>query len=221
MTSGAPVVIVVTKWDLLEDHVRLRDAIGMLMSIEKAGLAKLVRKRGGHTVLTRRKVSGIWVVPVSAVGPNFALITPDGEIKKIGRGDPQPRNISVPLTTGLVDVSRLELDNYKKGARRAGEWRVEDIVKDVADVTKLAGFSGELAAGTFRLLSWPATFAFYRTRRYARRFRARGVDGVSSAEGAVMYIARALCDRQRAFTTNPEYRVSKVWGGRDGDWEVQ
>ena len=64
--SDAPVVIVVTKWDLLEGHVRLRDVIGMLMNDTRSGLAELVEERGGRRRLIRRPTGGIWVVPVSA-----------------------------------------------------------------------------------------------------------------------------------------------------------
>ena len=96
-------------------------------------LAKLVKKRSGRRRLTGRPVGGIWVVPVSAIGPDFARMASDGIVRKLGRGRPQPRNISVPLTTGLVDVSRLELDNHKKTTRKAGGFRPEDIVKDVVE----------------------------------------------------------------------------------------
>ena len=221
---GAPVVIMVTKWDLLEGHVRLPEVATVLMNDRKTKLAGLVTERAGRRRLTGCKVGGIWVVPVSAIGPNFAWIASDGAVRKVGRGEPQPRNIAVPLTTGLIELSRLELDKYKRGARRGSGLRVEELVKSTAaasvDVTKLAAFSGELAASAVRLLSWPAAFAFYRMRRQARRFRARGVQGVSSAEGAVMYIAGALREQQCAFAAVPEYRFSKLWS--DGsDWELQ
>lgn len=224
---GAPVVIVVTKWDLLEGRVSLPEIVGLLMDNKKTRLAELVKERGGRRRLTRGAIGGIWVVPVSAIGPNFARVESDGVVRKLGRGEPQPRNVTVPLATGLVEVARLELDRHRKETRTFGGLRWEDVVAALTaggptvsfDVTKLA-FSVDLATGAVRLLSWPAAFAFHRMRRHTRRLRARGVNGVSSAEGAVMYIAGALCDRQRAFAADPAYRAGHLWG--DGKvWELR
>jgi hypothetical protein len=222
-TRGAPVVIVVTKWDLLEGQVRMRDVVGVLMNDKRTRLAQLVKERGGRRRLTRGEVGGIWVVPVSAIGPNFARVGSDGVIKKIGCGEPQPRNITVPLATGLVEVARLELDRHRKETRTFGGLRPADVLSALVtalsfDLTRVA-FSYDLVAGV-RLLAWPAAFAFYRMRRHARRLRARGVDGVSSVEGAVMYIAGALRDRQRAFAADPAYQAGHLWGDGKG-WELR
>ncbi len=52
-------------------------------------------------------------------------------------------------------------------------------------------------------------------RRQVRRIRARGLDGVSSQEGALMYVAIAFQDKLKQFSQDPGYRASRLWS--DGD----
>jgi hypothetical protein len=228
---NTPTIVVVTKWDLLESRYTLEDVVDVLMRDRRIELSSLVQRRSARKLLSDRPIGGIWVVPVSAVGPEFVEVSADGErITKSGRGKVMPGNISIPLTTGLVDVARMALKEHGRPRRRGGDRSADTAGPDTANSAELrVGLDGvavdiggllAFAGDTARAATWPAMFAMRRMRRAVRQLRARGITGVSSEEGALLYVALMLRTRLDEFMRRPEYRAARLWG--DGDeWQLR
>lgn len=223
----APVIIVVTKWDLLGNRLDLHGLVRILKDRSLTELAALAETRSDRMRITGRKIGGVWLIPVSATGPDFVRITPKGKVEKVGQGTPEPRNISVPLTTGLVEISKIDFKRFRKGKPQAGGLsRVQHLIRSgvdagvSGDARKWAAFAGELSVDVVRWLSWPAVVAVRRTRRQVRRFEARGVDGVKNEESAFMYIAHALQVKLKGFQKSPDYDAANLWS--DGEvWDIR
>ncbi|TDW79569.1 caspase family protein [Kribbella sp. VKM Ac-2566] len=108
MMAGAtcPIHFVLTKWDLIrgfgepvdaDDNLRLslvRDAL-----MNTAQLNALVETHSWEGRIIR-------LIPVSAVGPDFAQMDTDGRILKLPNGQLHPANVEVPLTAILPDLFR-------------------------------------------------------------------------------------------------------------------
>ena len=99
MLVPCPVTFVVTKWDLLHDldvdeDGRLRRVRKFLMSNQ--GFHDLV-----HTHSAQRVVR---LIPVSAVGPEFAALDERGRVSKLPDGQLHPTNVDVPLAAVVPDV---------------------------------------------------------------------------------------------------------------------
>ncbi|MCE7010381.1 GTPase domain-containing protein [Kibdelosporangium philippinense] len=104
LTTPAPVVFVITKWDLLDqlhqdENIRLDLVQRVLMGIE--GFRDLVNVHS-----TRRIVR---LVPVSAVGHDFAELR-NGVVRKRADGHFEPSNVEVALAAVVPDVlNQVEL----------------------------------------------------------------------------------------------------------------
>ncbi|XVS68046.1 TRAFAC clade GTPase domain-containing protein [Actinosynnema sp. CA-299493] len=113
LTARAPVVFVITKWDLLDhlhadENTRLRMARDVLMGID--GFRDLVAAHGARRVVR--------LVPVTAVGHDFAFLD-HGVIRKKPDGRFQPANVEVALSAVVPDVLlRVEL-SLDTATRRA------------------------------------------------------------------------------------------------------
>lgn len=112
-SATCPIHFVLTKWDLVrgfgepadaDDNLRLSLVREALM--ETAQLKALVETHSWADRIIR-------LIPVSAVGPDFAQMGPDGRILKLPNGEVHPTNVEVPLTAILPDLFRqveLSLD---------------------------------------------------------------------------------------------------------------
>ena len=228
-----PIVVVLTKWDLLEHRYTLGDVADSLAHL---GLREMANERSYRRWLTKRPQGGIWLVPVTATGSSFVRVAAGGAVEKAGRGSPAPRNILVPLSLGIVDISDMALADYRKANAPGSGWvsslqrfvqggvgtvsgtsdgTAVNVAGVTFDIRKAIAFSGELSVGAVRLLSWPALMTVQLLHRRVRRVRARGLDGVSSAEGALMYVGIAIQDKLGQFSRDPGYRASVLWS--DGD----
>jgi hypothetical protein len=118
--ASCPVQLILTKWDLVrrpgetanEDDARLREVKDRLA--DHLNIEQLVHGHGR----TQRKVR---LIPVSAVGPNFAELRDDGTVAKRRDGRLDPIHIEVPLCAVLPDVLKHvehSLD-HKPDVRRA------------------------------------------------------------------------------------------------------
>jgi hypothetical protein len=99
MLASSPVTFVITKWDLLrdidvDDDARLRRVRKFLMSNQ--GFNDLVEAHSAHRVVR--------LIPVSAVGPDFAELDPSGLVAKLPDGQMRPANVDVPLSAVVPDV---------------------------------------------------------------------------------------------------------------------
>jgi hypothetical protein len=99
MLVSCPITFVITKWDLLGDidadeDGRLRIVRKLLMSNQ--GFRDLVNVHSAHRVVR--------LIPVSAVGPSFAELNPDGAVAKLPDGHMYPTNVDVPLAAVVPDA---------------------------------------------------------------------------------------------------------------------
>ncbi|MFB6723861.1 caspase domain-containing protein [Kribbella sp. NPDC056345] len=120
MMAGAtcPIHFVLTKWDLIrgfgepadaDDNLRLslvREAL-----LRTAQLQALVETHSWEGRIIR-------LIPVSAVGPDFAQMDTDGRVRKLPNGEIHPANVEVPLTAILPDLFRQVEQSLDPAVRR-------------------------------------------------------------------------------------------------------
>jgi hypothetical protein len=99
MLVPSPVTFVITKWDLLYDldvdeDARLRRVRKFLMSNQ--GFHDLVEAHSAHRIVR--------LIPVSAVGPDFATLDERGRVAKLPDGQLHPTNVDIPLSAVVPDV---------------------------------------------------------------------------------------------------------------------
>jgi hypothetical protein len=97
--ASSPITFIITKWDLLTDlhpdeNKRLNIVRNILMNNE--GFRELVNVHSAHRVVR--------LVPVSAVGPEFATIDGSGAIVKRPEGQVHPTHVDVPLSAVVPDI---------------------------------------------------------------------------------------------------------------------
>jgi hypothetical protein len=107
---------VITKWDLLrdldvEDDARLKRVRKFLMSNQ--GFRDLVEAHGSHRVVR--------LIPVSAVGPDFAEVDEQGPIAKLPDGQMRPSNVDVSLAA-VVPTSSNRSSGRWTGPRCGPPW---------------------------------------------------------------------------------------------------
>jgi len=139
MLVSCPITFVITKWDILRDidvdeESRLRRVRKYLMS--NNGFRDLVQAHSPHRIVR--------LIPVSAVGPDFAELDADGRIAKLPDGEMHPTNVDAPLSAVVPDVFEQVERSLDKAALRAA-------LDQVRRQTRL-GPAGALAElGTFML----------------------------------------------------------------------
>lgn len=119
MLVPCPVTFVVTKWDLLHD-----------LDVDEDGRLRRVRKflmsnQGFHDLVethSARRV--VRLIPVSAVGPEFAALDERGRVAKLPDGQLHPTDVDVPLAAVVPDVFEyVERAGPGRPAVRAGPRR--------------------------------------------------------------------------------------------------
>lgn len=98
LSARAPVVFVITKWDLLDglhpdENTRLRMVRDVLMAVD--GFRDLVAEHSARRVVR--------LVPVTAVGHDFAVLD-GGLVRKKPHGRFQPANVEVALSAVVPDI---------------------------------------------------------------------------------------------------------------------
>lgn len=107
--EGTPLHFVVTKWDLLEDKYTLRQVREVLFEDERfAAIVEQQRTRKNPTRL----------IPVSAVGKGFAILT-DDSMKKNLNAIPKPFQVEVPIACVLIDGFEVAQRSLSKREREA------------------------------------------------------------------------------------------------------
>lgn len=103
-----PVHFVITKWDILNQKFTLSQILEKLFNIPT--FEQLVKSRGEAGSIVR-------IIPVSAVGLEFATLQPDGSMKKNPGEIPDPFLVEMPISCTLPD--RLQqLHNEKQAQER-------------------------------------------------------------------------------------------------------
>jgi hypothetical protein len=156
--ASCPVHLVVTKWDLVRDYgehprasddERLRDVADSLM--RHRHVAALPNARPGPPVR---------LIPVSAVGPDFADLDSAGMSQKRVGGVVDPKNLDVPLCAVLPDLfKRVEQALDEPARRRLASARtmrnIADLFNDQSFLVLLRELlPSPVAASTRFLLAW-------------------------------------------------------------------
>ena len=165
MLVSSPITFVITKWDLLADidvdeDARLQIVRKLLMSNQ--GFNDLVRTHSSHRVVR--------LIPVSAVGPDFAALDGQGMVAKLPDGYVHPTNVDVPLAAVVPDVfeqveramDKAKLQAVLAGVRRQatgpagalaelGSFVVQTTGRALGAVSPMyAGFVGAAVAELFQ-----------------------------------------------------------------------
>jgi hypothetical protein len=152
--ASCPIHFVLTKWDLVrgfgepddaDDNTRLSLVREALM--DTAHLRALVDTHSWANRVIR-------LIPVSAVGPDFAQIDRDGHILKLPDGEVNPTNVEVPLTAMLPDLFRQVEFSLDASTR-------EQIAEEARSRRGLTAAESRFAMGRF--LSLPAGVAIRQT----------------------------------------------------------
>jgi hypothetical protein len=103
-----PLHFVVTKWDVLESSHELGDVANLLREISYFKSVVDQRQKLGR---------GTRLIPVSAVGRNFAQLQPDGRaMKKIENARAVPFNVDLPISCLLFDlISEVKCNLLESG----------------------------------------------------------------------------------------------------------
>ncbi|MCT9935110.1 hypothetical protein N5079_33405 [Planotetraspora sp. A-T 1434] len=143
--ASAPISFVITKWDLLVDlhpdeSTRLSIVHNVLTSNDH--FRSLVNLHSATRVVR--------LIPVSAVGPDFAKIDTTGEIVKNSDGTVHPTNVDVPLSAVVPDMfeqveSRLDRESIT--ALRS-EVRRRTQQSTLEALASLSTFAGQMAGRT-------------------------------------------------------------------------
>lgn len=88
------------------------------------------------------------------------------------------------------------------------------------DVRRTLAFAGELSVDSLLFLSGPALAMGRKMRREYRRVASRGLAGVRSEEGALLYFSQAIRRHLKDFSDDPSYGGSRIWADGD-DWELK
>ncbi|MEA5592840.1 GUN4 domain-containing protein [Rivularia sp. UHCC 0363] len=112
-TSNIPIHFVISKWDILDrNKYSLSQVKKLLMDIPE--FQQLLENRssiGSHVRL----------IPVSAVGLEFANLQPDGSMKKILGAQPVPFLVEVPLACVLPDRLQQQLHQIQREQKKLEE----------------------------------------------------------------------------------------------------
>ena len=114
-----PITLIITKWDLLRDidadeDGRLRTVRKLLMT--NPDFRELVRRHSAQRVVR--------LIPVSAVGPDFAGLNADGLVEKRPDGEMRPTNVDAPLSAVVPDI-------FEQVERQVDQDRLAALIADV------------------------------------------------------------------------------------------
>jgi hypothetical protein len=155
MLASSPVTFVITKWDLLHDidvdeEARLRRVRKFLMSNQ--GFYDLVQAHSARRVVR--------LVPVSAVGPDFAELDAHGLVAKLPDGQLRPTNVDVPLSAVVPDVFEQVERSMDRAKLQAALQRVGRNARPgpAAALAELGSFVAKTAGKVFGAFGPHAAF---------------------------------------------------------------
>lgn len=173
--TACPVSLLITKWDLLEDlEVDENARLGVVRKL-------LFRNQRIADLLARQLEAGtVRLIPVSAVGPDFAYLDRDGRMTKVDGHEMHPTNVDVPIAAVVPDlIEALEHDRGNESVRQ----RLEALIAQPLAVGLLervagrTGFVGDLLLGRHHPAATPASAETEHERQarqhLVRQFRSR------------------------------------------------
>jgi len=101
-----PTHFVVTKWDLLDEDLSPEQSNHTLDRICSA----LMENRNFHSIVMQLNQAGMpaRLIPVSAVGKNFATLDANGNMQKTPKALPVPYQVEMPIALTLIDAFHAE-----------------------------------------------------------------------------------------------------------------
>ena len=155
LSQPRPITFVITKWDLLRDidadeDGRLRMVRKRLMT--NPDFRELVKVHSAHRVVR--------LIPVSAVGPDFAGLNSDGYVEKLPDGEMRPTNVDAPLSAVVPDifeqverqVDQARLNTLIEGVRRQTAGGPAAALAELGSYVARAAGLASLAVGTLNPL---------------------------------------------------------------------
>ncbi len=122
--AKCPIHLVVTKWDLVRDVGEAENTEECRLDVVIEALLKFEHIRSLVEAREARQV--VRLIPVSAVGKDFAELTAHGEVGKRRDGKIVPKNIEVPLCAVLLDL-------FRQIERTLDEPTLRDLKKQIRD----------------------------------------------------------------------------------------
>jgi hypothetical protein len=153
LLASCPISFLITKWDVLQDidvdeNARLQRVRKFLMSNQ--GFNDLVRAHSHHRVVR--------LIPVSAVGPDFAEVDDGGRIAKLPDGAMRPTNVDVPFAAVVPDVFEQVERRLDKAELQTALDRIRRQTRGgpLTALAELGTFVAQSAGKVFGPLSGPA-----------------------------------------------------------------
>jgi hypothetical protein len=114
--SGKPIHFLISKWDIVENQYTLEQIRDCLLKIEQFKNLVSSYNNAGKPVR---------LIPVSAVGKDFATLKPDGSMTKNLSVLPKPFQVEIPLACVLPDIIQADckevIDKMREQANRPTE----------------------------------------------------------------------------------------------------
>ncbi|MGI5471959.1 TRAFAC clade GTPase domain-containing protein [Streptomyces sp. CA-132043] len=117
-SSEKPVHFVVTKWDLLAGHARTEGASLAAVRDALCGIEEFAHLVENVTMAGNEYAPAVRLLPVSAVGPDFATLEPDGRMRKHPGALPHPQYVEIPFLAILPDIFSSILGRLDDATRR-------------------------------------------------------------------------------------------------------
>ncbi|WP_083580248.1 hypothetical protein [Planktothrix tepida] len=131
--QNKPIHFVISKWDILEGRYTLEEIIDCLYKIPEFN--NLIRTRSRGNIPIR-------LIPISAVGKDFATLQKDGSMAKNFQALPKPFQVEVPLACVLPDMIQTKLKEIMEQKKEISDISI-DVKANVTFWEWLGGIAGE------------------------------------------------------------------------------
>jgi hypothetical protein len=206
-----PVHFVITKSDLLRDYT-ITDIEKALQASPGTGFSELYRMRSDSTNSSRGR--RVRIIPVSSVGRDFVSLQGDGTFSKLPTGRARQENVEIPLVAAVIDfcdmAQEILSDQAKsdRAAKRHGKEspaRKRDPMVVLSPIGPIVNLDATVAfavtsgvkAGHGLDRIFGAVFGSM-SQQYGK-IRAHSLQGVTSGEAALVYVAHSFRRRLREY----------------------
>jgi len=137
--QNKPIHFVISKWDIIEGRYSLEEIIDCLYKIDE--FRNLIRTRSRGNIPIR-------LIPISAVGKDFATLQKDGSMAKNSQALPKPFQVEVPLACVLPDMIQTKLKEIMEQKEE-----ISDISIDVEANVTFWDWLGEIVGEAVSIVS--------------------------------------------------------------------
>jgi GTPase SAR1 family protein len=147
--QNKPIHFVISKWDIIEGRYTLEEIIDRLYKIDE--FRNLIRTRSRGNIPIR-------LIPISAVGKDFATLQKDGSMSKNSQTLPKPFQVEVPLACVLPDMIQTKLKEIMQQRKEIYDTPI-DVQANVSFWDWLGELVGEAVSTVSHLLPKKYQFA--------------------------------------------------------------